>query len=53
MAPAPTVLGGHVFQQPMPTQSGGHGTQRRFADAAGIPIEELVTGPKKTGNAKK
>lgn len=29
------------------------GTLRKFAEAAGIPIEELVAGPKKAGKAKK
>jgi hypothetical protein len=28
-------------------------TLRKFAETAGIPIEELVAGPKKTGKAKK
>jgi hypothetical protein len=29
------------------------GTLRRFADTAGIPLEELVAGPKRAGKAKK
>jgi transcriptional regulator with XRE-family HTH domain len=29
------------------------GTLRKFAEAAGIPIEELVAGPKRAGKAKK
>jgi hypothetical protein len=29
------------------------GMLRKFSDAAGIPIEELVAGPKRAGKAKK
>jgi hypothetical protein len=31
----------------------GGGTLSKFAEAAGIPIEELVAGPKKAVKAKK
>jgi putative ABC transport system ATP-binding protein len=39
----PTALGGHVFaEQPMPTQSRGHGTQRRETKEEFMGVEPIV-----------
>jgi hypothetical protein len=48
-----TAIARQAAHQFLKGKDPGIGTLRKFAEAAGIPIEELVAGPKKPSKPKK